>query len=195
MCNCPEGYTGRYCDLEVDSPQIQAHITDEDHNKLTVEDSCALSCLNGGTCEFGHRPPTFAETSNDPTLTAENVTVNYQHCVCPDGFFGPTCENEVTICGYAEDENPAHVCHNGARCVDTNVLFEVMSSSLLKSLPPYMCDCSSAPSEDGTIYTGKYCELANVHFCDNLDNNVDSRSFCSNDSLCTIKGSDGGGHT
>jgi len=52
-------------------------------------------CLNGGRCS---------------PLSGGGYT-----CQCPDGFDGPTCEQDIDECTASVD-----VCQNGATCINTN---------------------------------------------------------------------------
>lgn len=185
ICDCPKEYTGRYCELHVNSPQVQAHVKEEDANK-PIEESCTLDCQNDGLCEFGHRPPNFAEitaeTTEEEESSSENVNaVGYQYCSCPRDFFGTRCEHQVEICGYDGDLNPQHHCHNGATCVDKHMLR--IPEERLEFVPPFLCDCVSV-STPTQRYTGPYCEYTNIHMCNKDESNVDSRTYCVNDGTC-----------
>jgi len=177
VCNCPTEYTGKYCELEVAGLVDQGHIEDEDKEK-PIEDVvvCDPPCEHGGVCTFGYRNPT-----KDHTVTAEDVTLNYQHCQCPHGFFGLACEREVNICGFDDDNKPEHVCHNSAPCVDPKTLD--LDEDVLTNLPPHMCDCA-AIGDSNTHYTGTYCEYENIHACNEDDLYVDSFMFCAKGGTC-----------
>eukprot|EP00546_Thalassionema_frauenfeldii_P012970 CAMPEP_0178918764 /NCGR_PEP_ID=MMETSP0786-20121207/14008_1 /TAXON_ID=186022 /ORGANISM="Thalassionema frauenfeldii, Strain CCMP 1798" /LENGTH=318 /DNA_ID=CAMNT_0020592511 /DNA_START=41 /DNA_END=997 /DNA_ORIENTATION=+ len=197
VCVCKAGYTGKYCELEVDSSPIQEHVSNAGNNDTDIDDSdiaeaCTLKCNNGGFCTFGYRDPTVSELTGDSTLTAANVTMNYQHCQCPSGTFGTNCENKVELCTRDSDPNPLHYCHNGGTCMAAIDYFGGKSNSAWVNsldLPPYMCNCTAASEANGgKHYSGAYCEYTDVKICNQEDPNIDERNFCANGGLCGMDG-------
>ena len=92
-----EGLTGCISDLTIDT-SIADLILDADNGYGVTQcdtSSCdAQPCMNGGSCvEEG---PSFV-------------------CVCPPGFSGPLCSNQMDICSDEPD-----LCADGATCISSN---------------------------------------------------------------------------
>ena len=146
-CECQSGFVGDRCEFHVG----------------TIDSNCTMDCQNGGRCSLGFRNKTDAERLFDEN---EDVTLNFQHCVCPPGYSGPHCETKV-------DDSCAekgHYCFHGGEC-------ELQPDTS----EPY-CDCSIATQED-TRYTGLHCEHAATSFC-TLNSGVNGHPFCANGGKC-----------
>ena len=66
-----------------------------------------------------------------------------EHCVCPEGYTGLTCDKEEAVqCGQG-------VCFNGAECVQTTSL----DGSIIYS---ECCRCPTDPNT-GMAFAGKFC--------------------------------------
>ncbi|XP_025835498.1 protein crumbs isoform X2 [Agrilus planipennis] len=145
-CVCHARYTGKNCEIDLGNPCEKTPPVCNNGGKCEndnlgnyvckclpgfsgkhcdIEESthplCAyVTCLNEGTC---HVPPGS----------------NRAECVCPSGFTGTKCENNINDCS----PNP---CQNNGKCVDGKNNFT--------------CDCSY------TGYEGPLCEN-NVNECRN----------------------------
>jgi hypothetical protein len=98
-------------------------------------------CQNSGIC---------SETSDGITLT-----VGVYHCLCPIGYSGTNCEEDINEC----DPDP---CQNGATCSET-------SDGMTLTPGVYHCECA-----DG--YNGTDCDQV-INQCD--------PDPCQNEGVCT----------
>ncbi|TPP62759.1 Delta protein [Fasciola gigantica] len=106
QCRCAPGWSGRWCQLRTDDP-------------------CAVSkiCLNNGLC---HSDPLQAGQPNsracaNKTLCQNGATCvdvgNSFNCICPPGFDGRFCENDINECN-------SMPCFNNGTCRDLVNAFE-----------------------------------------------------------------------
>ena len=134
---------------------------------------CDLKCDNGGVCRTGLKQTGFLEdlSHNAPHLNEQDE--NFMHCVCPDGFYGVYCEEEVDVCG-----NDEHYCLHGSTCI-----------------PPgeddgegHRCNCADTNSELADVFAGDSCEHPVNDIC-TVDTTVDTTplSFCVNGGSCKRK--------
>lgn len=149
-CICPDPFVGFSCEF-VRSDFEQAAGNNEGGGLNTPTNNppvdpasaqkCDLSCKNDGVCRFGPKQGVDAPSSNSGELLHDN----YMHCVCPQGFAGLYCEQDVEICGNGE-----HLCLNGGKCV--------------KYGDEDACDCSSAmggdsqAEENTSFFVGNKCQ-------------------------------------
>jgi len=113
-CDCLEGFSGPICEFR---------------DTVFQETTCDLQCENNGICRNGAKDISFLKKFNlDMPNTDVSYSDDFQHCVCPRGFVGLRCENQVLVCPGGE-----HVCMNGAECIPDD------SSGRLE----YKCDCDS----------------------------------------------------
>ena len=124
--------------------------------EITIPD-CTLSCMNGGYCNFVSR-----DGDTLMKILADGGMI--QRCVCPPGFNGLSCENEVDQC-----QLPDLKCHNGAPC-----------SPFHGQVGEYFCDCSYADSI--SKFAGAMCRDPATSYCGQGD--IKNRSFCTNGGLC-----------
>lgn len=140
-CNCPVGYTGFSCEF-----RTAASGTDVQYGKSVVDPvnatECTLNCLNGGTCSKGPSNATVAWPSHSHSTTSSNVSLDLQHCVCPDNYSGAACEHPsaTPTCGEGQ-----HLCLNGIKCVNAG--------------DEQLCDCDQTNSSSllATFYAGNRC--------------------------------------
>ena len=178
-CECDEPYTGFAC--EYMSAELQDGGLDDDYydgfrSEVDPEDSydCDLECLNDGVCRIGMKDMGELKEIVDNAPHLNETHSEFQHCVCPDGFYGLYCEERVDICGANE-----HFCLHGSECVldgeddDDNT---------------HGCDCSSANSNKASVFAGEYCEHPVNDICtiDASSSFLDNSplSFCVNGGRC-----------
>lgn len=77
--------------------------------------------------------------------------INFQHCVCPDGFFGVQCEHQLDVC-----PGGTHVCLHGSKCVAIN---ESDPDNL-----KHQCDCDDSFNSIQQ-FAGKYCQYESTDMC------------------------------
>jgi hypothetical protein len=163
-----------------------------------VEDeqaSCTLKCPIDAPCTFGNadysdhpldafgRPIIIGiqqrnsrdameeeEIGTTTTTTTNFLSMNGMHCACPPLWTGIQCETQFQRC---DDED--NVCYHGGQCVTENLMDEHGNTKLF-------CDCSNAFALDGTLYVGKFCEIALVDAC-GTNHNGES-IFCANGGEC-----------
>jgi len=138
-CYCPAGFTGKYCEIDVDEcasrpcfngaecqdlPQSYRCVCPEGFTGLQCQDE--ISDCREGVCP-------------DRAMCKDLPGPNNFECLCRDGFKGENCDVTEDPC--SEDGNP---CFNGAACL---------------TLPQgrYTCRC-----EDG--WTGRHCD-ENIDDC------------------------------
>ncbi|XP_013144200.1 PREDICTED: protein crumbs homolog 2-like [Papilio polytes] len=129
-CQCPAGYTGRFCESDKDECLLMPKICNNgvcvnvpgsyqcyckpgytgDSCEQDIDECLSSPCKNGGTCQ--------------------NLENNYE-CTCMDGFDGKDCSININEC----ENNP---CAAGSTCVD--------------GVASYSCVC-----QDGL--TGPNCEI------------------------------------
>jgi len=190
ICSCPAEYTGAYCELAKNSAQIQALM-----NITAANVECSMECWNGGTCAFGRRAPTTAELALYPNYDPhddDNMEFLFEHCQCPDRFYGSQCESSFDVCtvGDNDSKNDWFYCHNNATCVyfsstpRTKIIEKTSDGNPLSQRRDAMCNCTAA-HRPGKRFTGRYCEYQNLITCNQNAANVSERKFCTNGGTCT----------
>lgn len=153
-CNCPDGFSGPRC-------AFQNGVDGIDYAE------CQLDCRNGGTCQKGVKDleQVYGKFSGGLVDMLNQSNIDFEHCVCPDGFYGIRCEYMIEECG-----DTGHVCLHGATCS--------------KSKRGSSCECEA--SEE--MVAGIYCEFPATDQCDTSSAlpGQDHRGFCTNDGLCVI---------
>lgn len=88
-----------------------------------------------------------------------NVTQTdlFQHCVCPEGYFGIQCEHEMEVCPGGQ-----HLCLHGSRCVDDfDDAFDADGNTASVN---HKCDCGAAFTGNEK-YAGKFCQYSSTDIC------------------------------
>jgi hypothetical protein len=142
------------------------------NTKTNTTTSCDLVCQNNGTCAFGAKDlgviNNFIESA--PHLNQTQTSTN-QHCICPKGFYGLYCEEQLNHC-----ETGNVVCLHGANCE-----FDEVGEELFWS-----CDCSTANSSKAANFAGNACEHPINDICSIDTTSLDATpmSFCVNGGQC-----------
>ncbi len=158
-CECPDGFHGPLCEFR-ESQQAPV---------------CQLQCQNGGQCRNGKKDAKLFQQFGDELKRFNETHRLWEHCVCPDGFFGIQCEHRLEICPGGE-----HVCLHGSKCVpieETNGGGE------------HTCDCDQA-FNSVEQYAGKYCQYTSTDICSaNSQTGVGKGNFafCVNNGKCKSK--------
>jgi hypothetical protein len=160
-CQCKNGYTGESCE----------HAPSVDPEEVP---KCDLTCQNGGKCRSGKKDTSlFGQFGEDMEDYKGKDNVDFQHCVCPDGYFGVQCEHQLDVCPGGE-----HVCLHGSKCVGVN--------ESIKDGMAHECDC-----EDGFDamhkFAGKFCQYESTDICTKNGQPGVSKAnfaFCVNDGEC-----------
>ncbi|KAG7360370.1 EGF-like domain containing protein [Nitzschia inconspicua] len=164
-CECPEGKHGPSCEFN-----------------NAADASCSLLCQNGGTCRKGSKDISLIN-SLGKDLNHYNISRSqfFEHCVCPDGYFGLQCEHKLEICPGGD-----HVCLHGSKCVAQN---EGENTS-------HKCDCDEG-FDAVERYAGKFCQYASTDICTkNGQPGVGKANFafCVNNGICKAKVGDNDPH-
>ena len=140
-------YTGDRCDIVLYATQEQPLGEDDgDWEDDGTLNDCTLACKNGGMCvegakDLGDFSDVLSETEHlDETYDA----THFEHCICPRGWVGLTCDEEVVLCGQGE-----HLCLHGSTCVSNDD-----DSS-------HGCDCDAADA----LVAGKHCQHKATDIC------------------------------
>lgn len=144
-CECETGKRGPHC--EFDETRVPA---------------CNLECENGGECTRGVK--SYAEAMFDGFWAQHDG--KFQHCECPEGYYGLSCETKAVQCG-------PHMCFNGGKCIqNVNANGETM----------YGCDCTVA-AENGLSHAGQFCQSKSTDFCQD-EKDANGQLFCTNNGEC-----------
>lgn len=85
-CNCPQGYAGVNCDLNLNS------LTSTDQSVAQLSAGCALNpCLNGGTC-FGFQNLLTNFSLSFPSDSINQESDQVYRCQCLPGWTGDYCQ-------------------------------------------------------------------------------------------------------
>jgi len=160
-CDCPEGFTGPVCEFRIRDEKDYA--------------ACNLSCQNNGICRKGKKDLSILEKFNVNRLDGSFDTSHsqdFEHCVCPIGYVGLTCEFRLDVC-----PGGTHACMHGAECIPS------VNKETHKLA--FECDCDKADEHD-LRYAGKYCQFESSEFCtDNAARPLDGTgAFCVNGGTC-----------
>ena len=138
----------------------------------TDETNCDLKCQNGGTCRVGVKDVgVFADLKQNAPYVNDTSHDNFQHCVCPDGYYGVYCEEQVQVCGDSE-----HLCLNGGKCIRNDQ-------------DETACDCVNVDTSGAvpSAYAGNHCEHPVNDIC--TEDSIAAMesaplSFCVNGGTC-----------
>jgi len=131
---------------------------------------CTLQCANSGSCQLGIKNYKVAEFGYQNFW--KNSTIDFMHCVCPEGFFGLTCEVESKECG-------EHHCFNGGTCV-------TIKTEVEGGVVDRHCDCTTAKTNESS-YAGRFCQYESSNFCDKTLG-PNGLEFCVNGGTCEAIG-------
>uniref|UniRef100_A0A8C9V612 Crumbs cell polarity complex component 2 n=1 Tax=Scleropages formosus TaxID=113540 RepID=A0A8C9V612_SCLFO len=201
-CNCRDtGFTGLTCGeeiLECNSNPCQNNATcqeeinrytcicwngfEGEHCEVDVDECAARPCRNGGRC----LQKSDVSAYGDPTDFNYANAAGYL-CVCPPGFTGETCSEDVDDCKYlpcrnggtCKDQTNAYqcLCLPGFTGVDCEVNIDECQSEPCQngarcedSVSGYKCRCPEAgPGE--VPWGGDHCEVPLIgcrdHLCEN----------------------------
>lgn len=162
-CKCPAEFRGRHCEF-----------TTEHHDKLP---DCTLKCLNGAQCAKGFRLATNVEKQYNFSFDPNHQS-GYQHCVCPENYFGTTCEHRAITCGVS-----ASFCFHNSQCVSAT---PPPGSSSSNTQQQKVCDCSTAHNETHS-FAGLGCQFKATEFCTKKVG-VNGHQFCTNHGKCNETG-------
>lgn len=159
-CDCKDGYHGPSCEHSPETPKEEV-------------ETCELMCRNGGQCRTGAKDNSlFSQFGAD--LDKYNVTnINWEHCVCPEGFFGMLCEHQLDMCPGGE-----HVCLHGSKCVAVNETNPDGSD--------HVCDCEHG-FNSLEKFAGKFCQYESTDICTKDGKPGVSKAnfaFCVNNGKC-----------
>eukprot|EP00934_Nitzschia_sp_Nitz4_P001059 Nitzschia sp. Nitz4//scaffold165_size50357//21867//26251//NITZ4_007022-RA/size50357-exonerate_est2genome-gene-0.36-mRNA-1//-1//CDS//3329538135//1059//frame0 len=171
-CHCPSGYEGDRCEQTLYLGQDSEDASFDTDDEEASDANCLLTCSNGGHCAEGAKDNgnLAGVISHVSHLNATFSDVTFEHCVCPDGFVGLTCEHVVEMCGEEE-----HYCLHGSKCVSNG--------------DDYSCDCSEATATIGgnevSSFAGDYCEHPATDICvTGTDYVAEPMYFCTNQGRC-----------
>ncbi|KAL3936431.1 MAG: hypothetical protein SGBAC_008249 [Bacillariaceae sp.] len=100
-CSCPKGFAGPRCATRIDN------------DTMAYSSECSLQCMHGGTCHKGEKGmEAYGKFAVDVSHLIQETHINFEHCICPSGYFGVKCEYEFEECG----EEGEHMCLHGGSC-------------------------------------------------------------------------------
>ncbi|CAH1272075.1 CRB1 [Branchiostoma lanceolatum] len=166
-CDCVPGYFGDHCETEInecDSSPCQFNSTCIDlvnaffcncstnytgeFCEVNIFERCdAGPCQNGATC-------------NDLNITATNKAAF--ECICPPGYEGKLCDQEIDYCA-------GQPCRFGATCSNNRQIFDYECACVPgytdKNCSTNIDECASDPCENGAQCT----DLVNGYTCQCTD--------------------------
>jgi hypothetical protein len=153
----------------------------------SAEDAkCSLTCQNGGSCRSGLKDEALVNAlGKEMSHFNSSRSGLFEHCVCPDGFFGIQCEHKLEICPGGD-----HVCLHGSKCVAENESAEDNSEITQK------CDCEHSFDAVGR-YAGKFCQYSSTDICTKTGQPGVGKAnfaFCVNNGSCKAKVDDNEAH-
>lgn len=176
-CRCPSGFYGPRCELTVYEDQA---LGENEAMTNAFNYTCRLSCSNGGYCVKGVKDNGIYQDTikNVAHLNQTYHETYFEHCICPDGFIGLTCEHQIETC-----TNGEHYCLHGSTCVKEN--------------EDYLCDCRQADETIGrgdhpTVFAGDSCEHPANDIC--VQGHIYPTTplyFCVNQGICRAYVSEG----
>lgn len=155
-CDCPAGFSGPICEFR-DGQDVS---------------ECKLQCQNDGKCRSGKKDNKLFEQFGDELKKFNETHRLWEHCVCPEGYFGIQCEHQLEICPGGE-----HVCLHGSKCVPDDEMGDENKHS---------CDCDAAYNSLEQ-YAGKFCQYTSTDVCTKngmLGVGKANFAFCVNNGKC-----------
>ena len=156
---CPEGFHGPSCE----------------YRDGQVVEQCLLTCENGGKCRTGKKDNGLFEQFGAELKKFNETHRLWEHCVCPEGFFGVQCEHQLEICPGGQ-----HVCLHGSKCVPDQETIDENS---------HTCDCDQAYNSL-EHYAGRFCQYTSTDICTTTGQagvGKGTFAFCVNDGTCKKK--------
>lgn len=152
-----------------------------DHNgRRNNQETCSLSCVNGGWCEKGRAEFGYAREFQDdldnmiPLSEQDDRAEDIMYCGCPEGFTGIRCEIALTVCDGSEER-----CFNGEQC-------KRAQSDL--GMTYYHCQCDASESDLSSPYALSFCQHSATTFCavheDGREDKTGKHTFCTNGGKC-----------
>ena len=172
-CNCTEGYWGDRCELRRDDPDVPDSYL-----------QCRLQCQNGGVCREGLKDHGILHQYGGLNSITQNTSVldpldgGIEHCECPPGYAGVTCEHPIQVCGGDGSSGGGnnHVCLHGSQCV------------LQENQRDYKCECNTGNSnrnlQQQTPTAGAHCQHKASSICTTPLDDSGSLMFCVNGGNC-----------
>jgi hypothetical protein len=114
----------------------------------------------------------FEQFGNELLLYNETHQL-WEHCICPEGFFGIQCEQQLQIC-----PGGGHICLHGSQCISEGGTTNGNRSQA--------CDCSPA-FNTAQQYAGKFCQYTSTDICTKTGQSGTGTSnvaFCVNNGKC-----------
>ena len=136
VCRCPRGWTGTICETQIDFCNPNPCKNGEKCSYIGYLDYSCSCTTSFGSNYSGKNCDILNYCNSAPCLNGGecfNTNSSYR-CMCPPGFAGAQCQNQINYC----DPNP---CQNGGTCQQWGFF-------------GYMCSCSAN-------YTGQHCEAIN----------------------------------
>lgn len=151
-CQCPDEYGGDHCEFPPDQ------VFELPDQLLTCKTNCGRGICREGGKDFGM----FDDFKGVDHLFNETSNAAFEHCVCPEGSTGLSCEIEVSIC-----PSDTHVCFHGSECVPFG--------------DEWQCNCNSSK----VLAAGPLCQHFSTSTC---TSNPGAVPFCVNDGVCQPDG-------
>lgn len=165
-CECLAGFHGPSCEFR----------------DIEIKANCTLSCDNEGKCRKGAKDVTLiSQFGSDLEGFNQTHTETWEHCVCPDGYFGVQCEHQLEICPGGD-----HVCLHGSKCMARHDGTELNQE----------CDCD-AGFDAIEKHAGKFCQYTSTDICTKHGKPGVGKAnfaFCVNSGRCRAKVSDNEPH-
>lgn len=157
-CQCKNNYHGPSCEYHPDQTAIK----------------CNLQCRNDGECRAGTKDTEYLKNFGAELNRYSNQTHRYwEHCVCPQGYFGIECEHQLEICPGGQ-----HVCLHGSTCVNST-----------QGSDQHTCNCDKA-STGSQLFAGKFCQYSSTDICTTSGKPGAGKAtyaFCVNSGKCKSK--------